>query len=112
LSAIEAAFSVALSLKDLRLLVRDSPSASDDDGGNRSEFVSGSLGADVGAGPLEAVVVESWDESDRIDGESNVGVEGTGDARSFVAGRLMLDRCGLGTAEGTADGLAEGIGLA
>lgn len=111
-SAIEAAFSEALSFSDRRLLVRDSPSVSDDDGGSRSKFVSGSRGADVGAGPLDVVAIDSCEENDRIDGESSVGVEGTGDPRSLVAGRLILDMRGLCTADGTAEGRAEGYGLA
>lgn len=110
-SAIDAAFSVALSLSDLRLLVRDKPSVSADEGGSRSELVSTSRGADVGAGPL-GVAIESCEEKDCTDGESRVGVDGTGDACPLVPGKLMLEIRGLCTADGTADGRAEGYGLA
>jgi hypothetical protein len=111
---MDAAFSFALSFSDRILLVRDNLSVSDDDWGNCSEFVSGSRGAEVGAGPLDVavVVMESCEENDFIDGESNVGVEGTGDARPLVPGKLMLDIRGLCTAEGTAEGRADGYGLA
>lgn len=108
-SAIDAAFSVALSFSDRRLFVRDRLSVSAAEGGNRRELVSnGSGGADVGAGPLVVDAIESCDENDLIDGESSVGVDGTGDARPLVPGKFMLDIRGLCTADGTAEGCAEG----
>jgi hypothetical protein len=105
-SAIDAAFSVALSFSDRRLLVRDKPSVSVEEAGSFREFVSASRGADVGAGPLGSVAIDSCEDSDRVDSESRVGVDGTGD------GKLMLDKCGLCTADGAAEGRAEGYGLA
>lgn len=81
---MEAAFSVALSFKDRILLVRDNDSVPADEGGSRSESVSFNLGADVGAGPRDVEGIESCEESDRIDGESSVGVEGMGDPRSLL----------------------------
>jgi hypothetical protein len=111
-SAIDAAFSDALSLSDRKLFVRDKFSVSDDEGGSFSEFVSGSRGADVGAGPLDVVAMESCEEKDFTEGESRAGVEGIGEAGPFVPGKLMLEMCGLCTAEGAAEGCADGYGLA
>jgi hypothetical protein len=82
-SAIDAAFSVALSLRDRRLLVRDRFSVSDPEGGSRNEFVSGSRGADVGAGPRKVLAMESCEEKEFKDGESRTGIDGTGKARSL-----------------------------
>jgi hypothetical protein len=111
-SAIEAAFSVAFSFKDRKLLVRDNRSVSEPDGGSRSELLSASRGAEVGAGPLVVVAKESYEENERVEGESNVVVEGTGDSRSLVPSRSILDRRGLCATDGTADGRADGYGLA
>jgi hypothetical protein len=80
---MDAAFSVALSLSDRRLLVRDKFSVSEFEAGRRNEFVSGSRGADVGAGPRNVLAMESCDEKEFTDGESRTGIDGTGDARSF-----------------------------
>lgn len=107
-SAIDAAFSVALSFKDLKLLVRDRPSFSCEEEGSCSEALLGSRGADVGGGPLEVVAKDSSDENDFVDGESSDVVEGTGDTVPLVLGRLVAEIRGLGTA----DGCAEGYGLA
>jgi hypothetical protein len=49
----------------------------------RSELVSDSRGADVGAGPRKVLAMESCDEKEFSEGESRVGIEGTGDARSL-----------------------------
>ena len=57
-SEIDVAVSVALSLRDRRLLVRDNSGSCDDEGG-RNESVSGCRGADVGGGPRDVEANES-----------------------------------------------------
>lgn len=109
-SLMDAAFSVALSLRDRRLRVRDNDSVSVADCGRRSESVSGFLGAEVGAGlrDLKVEAMESCDDNDRVDGESSARVDGIGEPLSIVPGRLTDEIRGLCIA----DGAAEGYGLA
>jgi hypothetical protein len=94
-SAIEAAFSVALSFRERMLFVRDNPSVSDTEDGNCNECVSISRGADVGAGPLDVVAVESCEDNDFMEGESNARVDDPGDARPLVLDRVIDDIRGL-----------------
>jgi hypothetical protein len=60
---------------------------SDPEAGGCNELVSISRGADVGAGPLDVLAMESCDENEFTEGESRTGVDGTGDARSWVPGK-------------------------
>jgi hypothetical protein len=69
-------------------------------------------GAEVGAGPLDEEDIVSCEDNDRVEGESSVAVDGTGDPRSMVLGRLSADMCGLCIADGATDGAADGYGLA
>jgi hypothetical protein len=101
-SAIDEAFSEALSFIDRRLLVRDKDSVPVEDGGSRNESASGARGAEVGAGPRDVEVMVSYEETDRV-GESSVGVEGTGEPRSSV-----VDIRGLCIADGATEGAADG----
>ena len=53
----------------------------------------------------------SCEEKDRVDGDSSLGVEGTGDPRSFVLERLRAEIRGLCIADGATEGAADGYGL-
>jgi hypothetical protein len=99
---MDEAFSDALSFIDRKLRVRDKDSVPVEEGGSRSESVSGPRGAEVGAGPRDVEVMVSYDEMDRV-GESSVGVDGTGEFRSMV-----VDIRGLCIADGAAEGAADG----
>jgi hypothetical protein len=109
-SLMDAAFSWALSFSDRMLIVRDKDAVPvlADEGGNWRESVSDVRGADVGAGPRCVDAVVSWEENDRVDGESSLGVEGTGDPRSLVLERLSAEMRGLCIADGATDGAALG----
>lgn len=108
-SAIDAAFSEALSLSDRKLCVRESlvvDSCGVGDG--RSESLS-RLGADVGATPRgPEVPSDDCDDNDCSDGESSVRFEGTGDVRSLPPSKFVVDSRGLCIVEAA----AEGSGLA
>jgi hypothetical protein len=111
-SFIDDAFSDARSFSDRTLRVRDKESlpvpVSVADGAVCKGSESGIRGAEVGAGPLEEEGMVSWEDSDRIEGEFSVGVDGTGEPRSIVLGRLSADMRGLCMAEGATDGAADG----
>jgi len=115
-SFIDEAFSDARSFSDRTLLVRDKESLPVPVSVEEDAICSGSdsdmRGAEVGAGPLEDAGMVSCEDSDRVEGEFSVGVDGTGDPRSMVMGRLSADMRGLCTAEGATDGAADGYGLA
>jgi hypothetical protein len=115
-SFIDDAFSDARSFSDLTLLVRDKESlpvpVSVEDGIVCSGSESCIRGAEVGAGPLDEEGIVSWEDSDRVEGEFSVGVDGTGEPRSTVLERLSAEIRGLCIAEGATDGAADGYGLA
>jgi hypothetical protein len=115
-SFIDDAFSDARSFNDRTLLVRDKESLPVPGSVAEDAVCSGSdsdmRGAEVGAGPLVEAGMVSCEESERIEGELSVGVDGTGDPRSMVLGRLSAEMRGLCTAEGATDGAADGYGLA
>lgn len=91
LSGYASATAEAFSFKDLRLLVREIDASEEDEG----RVGPSSRGADVGAGPREAL--DDCDESDCRDGKSgcSTGVGGIGRARSSVMVRFDADSRGL-----------------
>jgi hypothetical protein len=78
-----------------------------DDGGAWRESVSRARGADVGAGPRCDEGMVSWDENDRVDGQSSLGEEGIGDPRSLVLERFSAEMRGLCIADGATEAAAD-----